>query len=67
MIHAPARRESMKEVEKKDKKEDEPEIPDVSGGYVDGCFPTPVEPELPGSNYPQYPGLPDPLIRQIND
>jgi hypothetical protein len=55
----------MKEVEKKDEKKDEPEIPDVSGGqgYVDGCFPIPIDPDYPGGDYPPYPGLPprDPI------
>lgn len=50
----------MKEVEKKDEKKDEPEIPDVSGGIVDGCFPTPFDPDFPGGgDYPRFPGLPD--------
>ena len=56
----------MKEVERKDEKKDEqPEIPDVSGGqgYVDGCFPTPIDPDFPDGNYPPYPGIPDPRPR----
>jgi hypothetical protein len=48
----------MKEVEKKDEKKDEPEVPDVSGGIVDGCFPTPFGPEFPGGDYPRFP-VPD--------
>ena len=56
----------MKEKEQKDDSKDEnPEIPDVSGGFApdDGCFPTPIDPTYPDGGYPQYPGLPpkDPI------
>lgn len=52
----------MKEKEQKDDKEDEKaEIPDVSGGFAppDGCFPTPIDSDNPGGDYPPNPGIPD--------
>jgi hypothetical protein len=58
----------MKEVEQKDKRKDEkPEIPDVSGGFTpdDGCFPTPIDPIYPGGDYPPYPGIPGDRIDPI--
>jgi hypothetical protein len=51
----------MREVERKDKEKDEqPEIPDVSGGqgYIDGCIP--IGPEFPDGDYPPLPGSPIP-------
>ncbi len=52
----------MKEVEKKD-------VPDVSGGYIDGCIPIPrIDPDYPpnpiGPIGPTYPQIPPPLPEQ---